>query len=149
MELKNRKNPRLKEFDYASPNYYFITICTHDKKKLFGEAGKQNTLGKIADEAVSQISKHFTNVTVDKYVIMPNHVHMIVILHGDTSNLSSIIGSYKSFVTKEIHSKGSTQKIWQVSFHDHVIRNRESYLKIWNYIDTNPIKWSEDCYFEE
>ena len=144
-----RKSPRLQEYDYTTPNYYFITICTQQKKKLFGEIGNINRFGQIATEAFLQIPSHFSNVTVDKFVVMPNHVHAIIVLKESQVNLSTVIGLYKSFVTKKIHEHMPDFRVWQASFHDHVIRNQKSYEKIWTYIDTNPIKWSEDCFYEE
>ena len=143
-EVSFRKSPRIPGFDYSSENYYFVTICTHEKQCCFYSNGSLNHCGKTAQRFLSQIPEHFTGVKVDKYVVMPNHMHAIVIIEQDcTVALPTIIGQYKSAVSR--HS--SVSPLWQRSFHDHVIRNQISYEKIWNYIDTNPIRWNEDCFY--
>ena len=147
-KFPQRKSPRLQNFDYATPNYYFVTICADQKKKLFGNEQCLNLYGQIAENEFSEIMKHLPTVAIDKFVVMPNHVHVIIILEDSTIKLSTVIGQYKSVVSRKIHKYDADLKVWQKSYHDHVIRNQESYEKIWSYIDTNPIKWSEDCYFE-
>ena len=144
---KKRKSPRLVGYDYCTTNYYFITICTNGKIKLFGEPDQLNAFGKIAEDAFLQIHLHFENVQIDKFVVMPSHVHAIAVIQESTANLSTVIGQYKSYVSKKIHEKQADLTVWQRSFHDHVIRNQHSYEKIWNYIDTNPIKWQDDCFY--
>lgn len=146
-DFYQRKSPRIQGYDYSTENYYFITICANKKSKVFGEPQKLNIYGKIAEEGFLKISEHFENVYIDKFVIMPNHVHAIVVVEKST-NLTTVIGQYKSFVTRKIHEHQPNLVVWQRSFHDHIIRNKKSYEKIWNYIDTNPMKWSEDCFFE-
>ena len=88
---------------------------------------------------------------IDTYVIMPNHVHMIVQIESEdgpmwasapTQSVSARIRSFKTLVSKQIGTS-----IWQRSFYDHVIRNEEDYLHIWQYIDNNPAKWAEDEYY--
>ena len=142
----NRKNPRLTQYDYSTPNYYFITICSWDKTCIFGSCSQLNSLGTIAQQLMQEIPVHFPNVKVDKFVIMPNHIHAILILDGQT-NLSTVIGQYKAAVTKQYRAFRPDQKIWQTSFHDHVIRNQEDYERIWAYIDTNPVRWMDDCFY--
>ena len=80
MDFPKRKLPRLSGYDYSRSNYYFVTICTDEKKDLFGEIGKLNCFGKIAEQKLLEIEQHYENVFVDKYVIMPNHIHAIIIL---------------------------------------------------------------------
>ena len=80
MELPKRKLPRLAGYDYSNQNYYFVTICVHDKKNLFGETDALNIIGKIAETELLNISNHFDGVIIDKYVIMPNHIHAIIII---------------------------------------------------------------------
>ena len=142
-----RKHPRLPYYDYATPGYYFVTICTHEKRCIFGPPARLNALGQIADAAFGEISKHFPQVQVHKYVVMPNHVHAILILQPGTTGLSTVVGSYKSSVTKKIHAIDPKITVWQTSFHDHVIRNQPGYEKIWSYIETNPLKWEDDCFY--
>ena len=147
--LHCRKSPRLKEYDYSSPGYYFVTICTQDKVCLFGNPGQLNSAGVIAEKGILEIEKHFKNVKVDKYVVMPNHVHMILALEKGSAPVPEIIGQYKSVVTREIHKRQWKGAVWQASFHDHIIRNQTAYEKIWLYIDANPVNWQKDCFCTE
>lgn len=145
-EVPFRRSPRIPGFDYSSENYYFVTICTYEKKCCFYGDGILNHAGKIAQKCVSEIPEHFPGVKVDKYVVMPNHVHAIVVIEqGCTVTLSTIIGQYKAAVSRSL----SCSPLWQRSFHDHIIRNQISYEKIWNYIDTNPLRWKDDCFYME
>ena len=144
-----RKHPRLASYDYSKPNYYFVTICTHEKKCMFGTPHRLNWKGKIAEEGLMQIPKHFPSVFVDKFVVMPNHVHGIIVLQDSGADVPTVVGQYKAFVTKQIRKREPDVQIWQTSFHDHVIRSQEKYEKIWNYIEGNPAKWCEDCFFVE
>ena len=143
----NRKNPRLRGYDYTQPNWYFVTICTHEKRYIFGEPGRPSGFGRIAGDAFGEISKHFPAVQIDKFVVMPNHVHAIIHVKAAGTDLPLVLGQYKAFVTKQIHAVSPNCKVWQTSFHDHVIRNSQDYRRIWEYIDTNPVRWREDCFF--
>lgn len=149
IEYPNRKSPRLRGYSYNTPGYYFVTICTEQKKCLFWSGGQLNGSGKIAQDAIRQIACHASGVTIDKYVVMPNHIHMIVILQNDQHDLSVLIGQYKAYVSKQIHEYLPNTKIWQISFHDHKIRNQKQYEKIWTYIENNPQKWKTDCFYAE
>ena len=152
MALPKRKPTRLSGFDYATHNYYFITICTHQKKCIFGKPGDLNDLGRIAYGHMRQIKEHFSCAQIDNFIIMPNHVHAIVIIGEETNakdapNLSTVIGQYKASVAKEIHKLYPDMQIWQRSFHDHIIRNQKEYEKIWEYVQYNTQKWEEDCFY--
>ncbi|MBQ2696142.1 MAG: transposase [Clostridia bacterium] len=155
-DFPKRKATRLKGFDYSAPGTYFVTICTNNRKCLLsnivGEglcALPKNTLtaiGKEVEKTIQFINEHYVGVNIDKYVIMPNHVHLIVALdnsrgHGNPP-LQKVIGQLKSYIA---HKFGVC--LWQRSFHDHMIRGEQDYLKIWNYIDTNAIKWEQDCFY--
>ena len=147
MDFPKRKLPRLSGYDYSRSKYYFVTICTDEKKDLFGEIGKLNCFGKIAEQKLLEIEQHYENVFVDKYVIMPNHIHAIIILKKLKTErsrpfptLSEVVGLYKSGVTKEIHKIESELKIWQKSFNDVIIRNEKAYNEICKYIYDNPLK---------
>ena len=157
MTLPNRKPTRLKKFDYSQNGYYFITICTHNKQKLLcdivGEglcalpSVKLTPIGKIVKQSIEYMGENYKGVLVDKFAIMPNHIHLIIKNqtggHGDPPlQVYDIIGRFKSY-TNSKHSNS----LWQRSFHDHIIRGEKDYLKIWNYIDTNPQKWKEDCFY--
>ncbi len=144
-----RKYPRIKGYDYTSSNYYFVTVCTRDKACIFGSAGLLNDYGNIAKKGLCEVESHFSGVKVDKMVVMPNHIHAIIVLDGNSVTLSNVVGSFKSFVSKEIHKSRPDVVVWQKSFHDHIIRNEGSYQKIWSYIDSNPQNWKKDCFFTE
>ena len=152
MFFPQRKPTRIPNYNYASYNYYFVTICTYGKKCIFGAPGNSNSFGKIAEECLRNIPNVYPQVFVDKCVVMPNHIHAILVFgRGETDqalpNLSNVIGQYKMVVTKMIHRLSPNMQIWQRSFHDHIIRNEKDYQKIWEYIDTNEIKWEEDCFY--
>ncbi len=146
-KFTDRKHPRLKNYDYSTENFYFVTICTHDKKCIFGDPDRPNKNGIIAYEGIRNIPCHFPGVRVEKFVVMPNHVHMIVELPSNTANLSVLIGQYKAYVTKKIREELPDMNVWQKTFHDHIIRNQSGFEKIWQYIDNNPAKWEEDCFY--
>ena len=105
----------------------------------------------IAETEILNISSHYEAVSIDKYVVMPNHVHMILTIgDGDNNpNLNQIIAQYKSGVSRKIRVLLPNIEIWQRSYHDHVIRNLAGYEKIWMYIENNPLKWEEDCFFSK
>ena len=150
LEFPKRKSPRIPGYNYAVPNYYFITICTHDKKCIFGRPDDLNVYGKIAEEKLKKIPELYPAVRLDKYVVMPNHVHGIFAVENELDgvrDLSVIIGQYKMAVTKEIRIYEPNKNVWQRSYHDHVIRNQAGYEKIWMYIENNPLKWEEDCFY--
>ena len=158
MDLPKRKPTRLKNYDYSQNGYYFITICTHKKQKLLcdivGEGLcalptiKLTTIGEIVKLSIEYIN-NYDNISVDKYIIMPNHTHLIITIQaggrGDPPlQLYDIIGRFKSFTDNKYDGT-----LWQRSFHDHVIRGESDYLKIWNYIDSNAQKWEQDCFYVE
>lgn len=145
----SRKHPRMKHYDYSTPNYYFVTICTHNKQCLFGKPGKLNRNGLAAEKGILEIGKHFAHIKVDTYTVMPNHVHIILVLEPGCAGLPIVLGQYKSYVTKQIHADWPELTVWQSSYHDHVIRNQKSYENIWLYIEANPANWEKDCFFTE
>ena len=148
MPFYSRKATRIPNFDYSSYNYYFITICTHEKNCIFGTPLQLNSLGKIAEKHILQLSSYYQTVLVDKYVVMPNHIHMILVLNGDENpSVTQIIGQFKRGITKEIRETNPQMQIWQRSFHDHVIRDQAGYEKIWLYIEGNPQNWKKDCFY--
>ena len=143
----SRKSPRLKYYDYSLPNYYFVTICTFDRVCIFGKPDRLSQRGVVAEAVLREIESHFSSVRVDKYVVMPNHVHMILVLENSNAELTQIVGQYKSSVTREIRKTYPQSQVWQTSFHDHVIRNQKDYERIWSYIEANPQNWDKDCFF--
>ena len=152
MELPKRKKNRLSCYDYRNPGYYFITICAKNKESLFWnspitEKPILTDVGRIVDQCIRKIPEIYPLIRLDKYVIMPNHVHLIMVIEGHEENpegpsISNVIGQMKRAV-----SKMTGKAIWQTSFYDHVIRNEMDYKLIWQYIEDNPRKWKDDCYF--
>jgi len=143
-----RKQNRLKGYDYSRNGVYFITICTKEKRNILGRISS-------APEAVTELSAY--GIIADKYlmrirglknyIIMPNHIHMLISIESadDTyKSIPQIIKSFKILVTKEVGFS-----VFQRSYHDHIVRNESEYQKIWKYIDENPIKWQEDCYYNQ
>ena len=109
-------------------------------------------IGKIVEECILSLSLHNNGIRLDKYVIMPNHIHLLlrfVPAEGGQSRppLQKVMQSLKSVTTRKCWEFGIS-KLWQRSFYDHVIRNETDYLKIWQYIEENPLRWSEDVFFE-
>ena len=159
MEQPRRKPNRLKDYDYSTAGAYFITICTKDRKSLLWEdvgasiarpaAVRLSPYGHIVDQAIRQIPAHYPAVLLENYTVMPNHIHLLLRIDTDPDGraldaptISQVIQQMKGIVTKRIG-----WPIWQKLFHDHVIRNERDYLKIWEYIEYNPIRWKEDCFF--
>lgn len=150
MELPKRKLPRLKGYDYSSENYYSVTICTNNKVCIFGMPNDPTVYGRIAKEHLLNIEKHYEGVFIDRYVIMPNHIHAIVVIGCDPETersrpfptLDTVLGLYKSGVSREIHKISPEIKVWQKSYFDEIIRNKDAYQEICRYIDENPIKWA-------
>ena len=147
MAYYSRKSARIPHYDYVSYNYYFVTICTHNRRCIFGSVGELSPVGQIAKEEILEISTHYSGVSVDHYVVMPNHIHMILVLQENAQNLNVVVGQYKSGVSRRAHKLRPELSVWQRSYHDHIIRNQTSYEKIWNYIEGNPSKWMEDCFY--
>ena len=153
MDYPVRKSPRMKCFDYSTPTSYFITICTHEKKCLFGSITQPNENAQIAKKAIDQIPVHFPGIKINHSVVMPNHVHLLLTVYFDQipigmdfPDIINVIGTYKAAVSRQIHQTHPDILIWQRSFHDHVIRTEGAWQKIWKYIDENPYHWDEDCY---
>ncbi|MBQ7574697.1 MAG: transposase [Clostridia bacterium] len=157
MELPKRKPTRLKEYDYSTPGAYFITICTHNRECILSDIvvvgeglralpiNNLKAIGNEIEQSIQYINNNYNGVKIDKYVIMPNHIHLILILDGSGGHgnppLQNVIGQLKSYTTNKFG-----KVLWQRSFHDHIIRGKEDYNKIWEYIDTNVLKWEYDCF---
>ena len=152
MDLPKRKQIRLRNFDYSLNNFYFVTVCTHNKAPLFRtDSFCLTQYGKLAESELLNIPNHFPALSIDKYVIMPNHIHAILVIDATPTTsspaLGTIIGLYKSGVSKQIHGIDPNLNVWQRSYYDHIIRNEHSYQEIWKYIDENPVKWNLDEYY--
>ena len=160
MEQPVRKKNRLQNYDYSQNGAYFITICTDKRKCLLstvvGAIMDRPAYVQLADagekveNAINGIPEHYPNVRVEKYVIMPNHIHLLLMIDVPPGRpmvaptVSRIIKQMKGYVTKLIG-----QNLFQKSFHDHIIRDEDHYQLIWRYIDTNPARWQQDCFYTE
>ncbi len=184
MDLPRRKTNRAKGYDYSEPGAYFVTICTENKRHILSEItvmkhrfqsdgnvgdgvefGLPNSLtlpcvrltqyGKIVDKYINLMNVRYDNISIEKYVIMPNHIHMIISVtpENPTNGLSQapnptnaiipkFISLFKRYCNREIG-----HNIFQRSFHDHIIRNEKDYSEIWEYIENNPARWAEDRYY--
>ncbi len=159
MDLAKRKQIRLKDFDYSQSNAFFITICTFNRKTLFGTVGADSISARLIHDIFKRTIEQYPNVYCPKYVVMPNHFHAIVVMKRadmeSAPTLSEVVQSFKRHSTIEYIKlvKGGVlpafqKQIWQRSFYDHVVRNEQDYLEIWKYIDENPLKWQEDEMYE-
>lgn len=155
-EKKERKKIRLANYDYSSVGAYFMTLCTDKKAHNLscinvgdGFPVPKNTIyGDVVEKYIDQIKNKYPNVFVDKFVIMPNHIHMILVISrcgtGDPPpTISTVMGWFKYQTTKTINSirSSSGEKFWQRSYFDHVIRGQQDYEEQWRYIDENPARW--------
>lgn len=161
MEYPKRKYPRLKQYDYSLPGYYYVTIHSEQdveslskivQMPLPDRAMVQLTEnGRIAEKQLILLENRYDYVRIDKYVIMPTHIHVIIRLlegAGSRPSIPDIIGAYKSLATVAINKEKRTpgQKRFQRSFYDTVLRDEKMYQECWNYIDGNPDKWiPENC----
>ena len=140
-----RKPLRLPEFPYTQAAYYFVTVCCKGKAPFFffflgngldrSAAVCLSRCGEIADADLRALPQHFPGVQVLKYVIMPDHLHLILALDGQSASVPQILASYKSGVSRKCG-----RAVWQKSYYDHVIRGRKDFEEIWRYIDNNPQK---------
>ena len=108
-----------------------------------------NRFGQIVWDALSRVEEIFPHNRLDSFVVMPNHIHMILVTEHGGADASVVVGSFKSYVTRMIHRDRPDLTIWQTSFHDHVIRSWKQYQKIREYIQTNPMRWNKDCFYME
>ncbi len=168
------ESTRLKDWDYSRYGYYFVSICTKDKQHFFGDIVgdkmKLSEIGKIVAGEWRKTDSIRDYAKLDEWVIMPNHLHGIIIIrnennvetHGHASlnpripsgdafdaslrkdNLSYIIRGFKSATIKKAHQKGFTNFAWQSRFYDHIIRNEKELHDIRQYIVYNSLKWQFD-----
>lgn len=164
-KLPKRKPTRLESFDYSETGAYFITICTEHRKNIlsvirpnYNTVGEGSPLphllryGEIAETWIQKIPGKYPEIAADCYVIMPNHIHLLLSINrnngrGDpSSTIDSVVRWLKYHITAEINGlrgvKG--EKIFQRSFYDHVVRNRNDYNEIYKYIEENPLRWQLD-----
>lgn len=158
--METRKDIRLPGFDYSQGGVYFITVCTRNKELLLWErdafvgatCGRPplSAAGEMVDREIAHLSSVYPNVWIEKAVVMPNHIHLLLCIESEESGrpqvaptVSRIMQQFKGTV-----SKRCGRPVWQKGYYDHVIRDENDFLTKWNYIDTNPARWQEDQYCE-
>ena len=178
-KFPKRKINRLKSWNYSNNGGYFITICTDNRKHILSKicVGDAHFLckrvspsgltasppfpvpqltktGQIVDDYIKNINLKYSCVTVNEYIIMPNHIHLLLFIDNNgTGNPSptvgNIIGWFKYNTTKSVNEeyKSAGNKLWQRSYYDHIIRDEKDYMEKLNYILSNPLKWIDDEYY--
>jgi REP element-mobilizing transposase RayT len=149
-----RKLNRLQNYDYSTDGSYFITISSLKKQWIFCDVTNGITtlyeFGFEIEKTIQSMKKSYRNVNVDNYVIMPNHVHLLLTVRENinpigksaTKNIPYIINSLKTITSKSLGFS-----VWHKSYHDHIVRNAKEYNYINNYINQNPYNWHKDCYY--
>ena len=152
--LPKRKPIRIADYDYSAPGAYFITVCTTNREKIFWSDRKSelcspanvplSDIGMIVNNEIQKLNTVYDSVRVDKYCIMPDHIHMILIIDSDENGrtqfaptVSRVMKQFKGSITKQVG-----RPIWQKSFYDHGIRNQQDYKEIGEYIENNPLKYA-------
>ncbi len=160
-KIRHRKSLRLKEFDYSTNAAYFVTICSKNRANIFssvvgavhpdGPRAEPSAIGRIVEKHIQAIPNVYVNVFVDAYVIMPNHVHLILRIDNPqgsagcptpTAELPKIISALKS-----LSSRDADISLWQRGYYEHICRDYRDYIDCCRYIDSNPLKWAEDEYY--
>jgi putative transposase len=159
-KLPRRSSLRLKNFDYSTAAVYFVTVCTSERKTIFGAVLEGNVrptaMGRIVSECWIELPYHYARLELGGFVVMPNHVHGLISLRDSvgagprpaptTATLSEIVGVFKSFSSRRIHATNapSPKKTWQRGFYEHIVRNPEECDRIKRYIFQNPGRWEFD-----
>ena len=168
-EKHHRRSIRIPGYDYSQNGCYYVTICVQNREWMFGDVmdGKMklNEYGKIVAENWTEIRYHFDHIELDKYIIMPNHMHSVIIINDENRKgeitsplqeiknyptLGQIIAYFKYQSSKHINqlrnSPGS--KLWQRNYYEHVIRDDKDLYRIRQYIINNPLSWAGDTYYD-
>ncbi len=160
MQTAKRKRNRFPGYDYSQNGTYFITVCTKNKRcilsKIVGVGDlddpeiRLTEYGIIAQDCIKEINDTYEDLEIEKYVVMPNHIHFLVnVINGSSrtpthtsATIPKLVSTFKRFCNKKYG-----EDIWQRSYYDHIIRDENDYFKIWDYINSNPAKWLEDKYY--
>jgi putative transposase len=152
-DFNHRQSIRLNGYDYSTSGAYFITICTHERDYLFGDVVNEtmefNTFGDIARSHWQQLSHHHSSIIMDESIVMPNHLHGIIILEsstGSTKSISEIIRGFKTFSAQAINKERGLRgvPVWQRNYYDRIIRNELELARVRQYIINNPQNWDAD-----
>ena len=162
MDLPQRKRIRLQSYDYSTPGAYFVTVCTQNRRCILSDIvvgdgvldvpqARLTSSGMCVRDTLLEIEQHYKWLSLDHYVIMPNHIHLLLRIEENgpsgtpaptNETLPKLISTFKRFTNRRCG-----MQLWQRSYHEHVIRGESDYREIWEYIDTNPAKWAEDRYY--
>ncbi len=161
-DIRGRRSIRLKEFDYSQPGAYFITVCTNGRQCMFGDIVDEemilNDAGAIVRKVWEEIPRRFSAAKLGEFVIMPNHLHGIIVIVGavlapptegaasSAPTLAEIIRAFKSLSGRQVNRLLSRKgkSLWQRNYYEHVIRNETELDRVRRYIVENPIKWDID-----
>ncbi len=155
-----RKNIRLSGYDYSRVGAYFVTVCTTERAPVYWKdflCPELSPWGIIVEEEIKGLTNRFPTVRIEKYVIMPDHVHILLTLRRQGQSgegrqgqspcptLGSVMGAFKSISTKRINREVGApgEKIWQARYYEHIVRGEEDFLATWQYIEENPVRWIE------
>jgi putative transposase len=162
MPYFTRKSNRLKGYNYAQNNKYFITVCVKNKRCYFGKVNDNkmllNDYGRIVEKQWNWLKEQYPYVILHGYVVMPNHFHGILEIkippnfnqeadiesHNKIKSISSLVGAFKTTSSKQLHNLGLNNFQWHRSFYDRIIYNETSYYHISHYIKKNPSRWKYD-----
>jgi REP element-mobilizing transposase RayT len=163
-DRKRRRSTRLKDWDYASPGAYFVTICAQHRRRIFGtiesEQIRLSEIGSIVEQKWVWLERQYPHVILDEFIIMPNHLHGIIFLQSvrrggsrtaptsKSKTLGRLIGAFKTTSTKQINNLLGTpgKPVWQRGFYDHIILDEEDLRRAREYIRHNPGNWVLDPY---
>ncbi len=152
-DLRHRRSIRLRGYDYTQSGAYFVTIVTRERRALFGEITdgemRLNGAGQRIVDAWEWLATQYPEVELDSYIVMPNHLHGIIVIGGDARGnkpLGRLIGAFKTVSTKQVNRAQSTpgQPLWQRNYYERVIRDDEEWNRIREYIADNPMRWETD-----
>jgi putative transposase len=147
LNLTSRKQVRLSGYDYGDPGSYFVTICTKNRRPYFGRinefAVELSLIGSVVDDCWRALPDWFSNVSLDAYVIMPDHLHGIIRITDRGRSLDSILGTFKSGVTRRCRESNllDNQALWQRGYFEHVVRTERALVCMRRYILDNPTQW--------
>ena len=156
--LPQRRSPRLPGWDYSTPGAYFVTVCTKNRRNLFAPVGADSISARMVERIFLETIGAYRGVEAPKYVVMPNHFHAIITIERadmeSAPTIPQIMQTFKRHTTLAYIKMVKANilppfegQIWQRSYHDHVIRDAAEYERIWTYIDNNPARWQEDCFY--
>lgn len=163
-ERPTRRHPRLQSFDYSTAGAYFLTVCTLERKQILSRINvgrgvldapciRLTEYGRLVESQLLTMRDFYENIRLDHYVIMPNHIHLLLTVsetaprgasgtpRPTNSAVSRFVGTFKRF-----SNAACKCDLWQTGFYDHIIRDERDFIMHWRYIDDNPAKWTLDPY---